>query len=79
MLDWYSALEALKKTGTMGSAGALLRISQSAVSKRIAALEHETGKQLIAEIRHDLFGKLCARHSVSSQQHGMGVEQGTEP
>lgn len=47
MLDWYSALEALKNTGTMGAAGALLRISQSAVSKRIASLERVSGKKLI--------------------------------
>ena len=47
MLNLYEALEALKKTGTMGQAGAYLRISQSAVSKRIAALEFATKKKLI--------------------------------
>jgi DNA-binding transcriptional LysR family regulator len=47
VLNLYEALEALKKTGTMGQAGAYLRISQSAVSKRIAALETTTKKKLI--------------------------------
>lgn len=47
MLDLYEALEALKTAGTMGLAGARLRISQSAVSKRIAALEAATGRSLI--------------------------------
>ena len=47
MLNLYEALEALKKTGTMGQAGAYLRISQSAVSKRIATLESTTKKKLI--------------------------------
>jgi DNA-binding transcriptional LysR family regulator len=47
VLNLYEALEALKKTGTMGYAGAYLRISQSAVSKRIAALEAATKKKLI--------------------------------
>jgi DNA-binding transcriptional LysR family regulator len=47
MLDLYEALEALKSTGTMGLAGARLRISQSAVSKRIAALEAATSRSLI--------------------------------
>jgi len=47
MLNLYEALEALKKTGTMGQAGAYLRISQSAVSKRIAALETSTKRKLI--------------------------------
>jgi DNA-binding transcriptional LysR family regulator len=47
MLHLYEALEALKKTGTMGQAGAYLRISQSAVSKRIATLELEVNRKLI--------------------------------
>ncbi len=47
VLNLYEALEALKKTGTMGQAGVYLRISQSAVSKRIAALELVTKKKLI--------------------------------
>jgi DNA-binding transcriptional LysR family regulator len=47
MLNLYEALEALKRTGTMGRAGAYLRISQSAVSKRIATLETTTKKKLI--------------------------------
>jgi DNA-binding transcriptional LysR family regulator len=41
------ALSALSETGTMTRAATRLRITQSAVSKRIAALEAETGQILI--------------------------------
>lgn len=47
MLDRLEALQALAATGTMGRAAAALRITQSAVSKRIAALEAELKSALI--------------------------------
>lgn len=47
MIDLIEALEALRATGTMGKAGLRLRISQSAVSKRIATLEARLGEALI--------------------------------
>jgi DNA-binding transcriptional LysR family regulator len=47
MLDRIDALRALAETGTMGKAAARLRITQSAVSKRISALEEETGDALV--------------------------------
>jgi DNA-binding transcriptional LysR family regulator len=47
MLDKVEALQALAETGTMGRAAAALRITQSAVSKRIGALEAELGAKLI--------------------------------
>ena len=47
MLDLIEALHALEDTGTTGRAAARLRISQSAVSKRIAALESRVGATLI--------------------------------
>jgi len=47
MLDRLEALQALAATGTMGRAAATLRITQSAVSKRIGALEAELGVKLI--------------------------------
>lgn len=47
MLEKLEALRALQATGTMGQAAARLRITQSAVSKRIAALEDEVGVALI--------------------------------
>jgi DNA-binding transcriptional LysR family regulator len=47
MLDRLDALQALAATGTMGQAAASLRITQSAISKRIAALEAELGTKLI--------------------------------
>lgn len=49
MIDLIEALEALKATGTMGKAGLRLRISQSAVSKRIATLEARLGEALIVK------------------------------
>jgi DNA-binding transcriptional LysR family regulator len=47
MLDKVEALQALAETGTMGRAAAALRITQSAVSKRVGALEAELGAKLI--------------------------------
>ncbi len=49
MIELIEALEALKATGTMGKAGLRLRISQSAVSKRIATLESRLGATLIVK------------------------------
>jgi DNA-binding transcriptional LysR family regulator len=50
MLSNLEALEALAATGTMGHAGRRLRISQSAVSKRIAALEAQIGGDLVERV-----------------------------
>jgi DNA-binding transcriptional LysR family regulator len=47
MLDRLEALQALSTAGTMGRAAAALRITQSAVSKRIGALQAELGVTLI--------------------------------
>ena len=47
MLDRLEALQALAATGTMGRAAATLRITQSAVSKRIGALEAELAVTLV--------------------------------
>ena len=47
MLDQIEALRALNDTGTMGKAAARLRVTQSAVSKRLAALEGEVGFPLL--------------------------------
>src|SRR6185503_17470399 len=47
MLDRLEALHALSSAGTMSRAAAQLRITQSAVSKRIAALEAELSMRLI--------------------------------
>ncbi len=47
MFEQLEALEALSSCGTMGAAGAQLRISQSAVSKRIALLSASCGAPLI--------------------------------
>lgn len=47
MLESLEALDALSKTGTMRAAGTRLRITQSAVSKRLAALEELTGLNLL--------------------------------
>jgi DNA-binding transcriptional LysR family regulator len=53
MLDKVEALQALAEAGTMGRAAAALRITQSAVSKRVGALEAELGAKLIErEGRH---------------------------
>jgi len=47
MIDRLEALSALAATGTMGRAATMLRVTQSAISKRIAALEREVGQPLI--------------------------------
>jgi DNA-binding transcriptional LysR family regulator len=47
MLDRLEALSALAQAGTMGRAAASLRVTQSAISKRIAALEAELSLKLI--------------------------------
>lgn len=46
MFDELEALFALKEMGTMGKAALRLRITQSAVSKRIQSLENRTGAPL---------------------------------
>lgn len=50
MIANLEALTALSEAGTMTRAATRLRITQSAVSKRIAALEAETGQKLIEPI-----------------------------
>ena len=47
MFTQLDALLALVRHGTMSAAALSLRVSQSAVSKRIGQLEHQLGKQLI--------------------------------
>lgn len=47
MLEGIEALIALEKTGTVSEAAARLRLTQSAVSKRIRALEERLGFRLI--------------------------------
>lgn len=47
MIAQLEALAALHRHGTMTRAATRLRITQSAVSKRIAALEHELGAALV--------------------------------
>lgn len=47
MIERLEALAALQRTGTLGRAAAQLRITQSAASKRIAALEAELGRVLV--------------------------------
>lgn len=47
MLSYIEALEALSATGTMLKAATRLRLSQSAISKRIASLEEKLGTALI--------------------------------
>lgn len=49
MIANLEALLALSDEGTMHAAAVTLRVSQSAVSKRIAVLEHELGKKLITK------------------------------
>lgn len=46
-MERLEALAALRGTGTLGRAATQLRITQSAASKRIAALEHELGRKLV--------------------------------
>lgn len=50
MLDQLEALRALHDTGTTARAAARLRITQSAVCKRIAALEARTGRELTERV-----------------------------
>jgi DNA-binding transcriptional LysR family regulator len=50
MLEQIETLLALKELETMGRAAARLRISQSAVSKRIKNLEHECGYTLLRTV-----------------------------
>ncbi len=47
MIEHIETLDALEKYETMSKASTALRISQSAVSKRIAGLEFQIGKKLI--------------------------------
>lgn len=58
MIDQLDALAALRTAGTMGRAATILRVTQSAVSKRIAALESEVGTTLIE--RHGRHVRLTA-------------------
>ena len=46
-IDQLDALLALVEHGTTGRAATALRITQSAVSKRVAALENDVGKPLL--------------------------------
>jgi len=50
MLDELEALRALDETGTTGRAAVRLRLSQSAVSKRVHALEARTGLSLVEPV-----------------------------
>ena len=47
MIQNIEALQALATFNTMEAAGVAIRVSQSAISKRIAQLEHQIGKKLI--------------------------------
>jgi DNA-binding transcriptional LysR family regulator len=47
MVEQLEALRALQQAGTMGRAAAILRLTQSAISKRIAALEERVGVPLV--------------------------------
>lgn len=47
MISMVEALAALAENGTMSKAALRLRVTQSAVSKRIAALERELGRKLV--------------------------------
>ena len=50
MIDHLETLIEIQKLGTMAKASASLRVGQSAVSKRIAALEHTTGLKLLEKV-----------------------------
>ena len=71
MIENLETLIALSKTGTMMEASTSLRISQSAVSKRIAALERYYDRDLIERhlrvARHERAPK--AAQSLRSRQH----------
>src|SRR5687768_9438473 len=56
MLERLEALQALAENGTMGRAAASLRVTQSAVSKRVAALEAELSIKLVE--RHGRYLRL---------------------
>jgi DNA-binding transcriptional LysR family regulator len=47
MIEYFETLDALDRQSTTAAAGTILRISQSAVSKRIAALESRLGYAVI--------------------------------
>ncbi|MBT3979852.1 MAG: LysR family transcriptional regulator [Bacteriovoracaceae bacterium] len=47
MFDQIEALWAISRYQTMGKAGTYLRVSQSAISKRLAGLESQIGKKLV--------------------------------
>jgi len=47
MLDYIDTLATLAEAGTMTRAATRLRLTQSSVSKRIAALEREVGRKLV--------------------------------
>ena len=49
MFEQLQALRALQEAGTTGRAATRLRVSQSAVSKRIAALEERVGFALLRQ------------------------------
>lgn len=50
MIDQLDALRALDETGTTGRAAARLRVTQSAISKRIDALEAHVGRPLTERV-----------------------------
>ena len=50
MLDQLEALRALRDAGTTGQAAVRLRLTQSAISKRIAALEATVGVPLVERV-----------------------------
>lgn len=54
MFDQFDALEALASEGTTSAAAAKLRVSQSTISKRIAALEAQLGHAV-----HERVGREC--------------------
>lgn len=50
MIEDIEALIALKRTGSMSKAATELRLSQPAISKRIASLERQTRNKLIHKV-----------------------------
>ncbi len=54
MIEKLEALAALRTTGTMGQAASTLRITQSAVSKRIAALTSWEGHNDTTSFEKDI-------------------------
>ena len=63
MIENLETLIALSKTGTMMEASTALRISQSAVSKRIAALERYYDRDLIQRHGKELCLRIMERAS----------------